>query len=130
MDTQVDSLRVARVWLEMTYAKLCKSSLIVGSYLRNGITLISHLFQKVSNPSSAAEYRPIACCNTLHKGISKLLCTRPKEVLPNLVHSNQSSFTEGRLIGHNVMICQDQIRLYQRKNVSPKCLFKIDLRKA
>jgi len=68
--------------------------------------------------------------NTLYKGISKLLCRRLKAVLLEVVHLNQSAFIEGRLIGHNNMIFQDLIRSYQRKTVSPRCLFKKDLRKA
>ncbi|KAH0738106.1 hypothetical protein KY290_036811 [Solanum tuberosum] len=31
---------------------------------------------------------------------------------------------------HNVLICHDILRHYNRKNVSPRCLMKIDLRKS
>ena len=88
------------------------------------------LIPKIPNPSTAMDYRPIACCNTLYKGISKLSCSRLREILPNVVHPNQSTFMEGRLIGHNIMICQDLVRLYHWKNLSLRCMFKIDLRKA
>ena len=76
------------------------------------------------------DYRTIVCCNTLYKCISKMLCDRLRMVLPHIVHPNHSAFIEGRLIGHNIMICQDLVRLYQRKWVSPRCLLKIDLKKA
>ena len=88
------------------------------------------LIPKIPNPSTTVDYRPIACCNTLYKGISKLLCSRLREILPDVVHPNQSAFIEGRLIGHNNMIYQDLIRLYHQKTFSPRCIFKIDLRKA
>ena len=31
---------------------------------------------------------------------------------------------------YNVLICQDLARGYQRKNISPRCILKIDLQKA
>lgn len=88
------------------------------------------LIPKSDNPTSAANYRPIACCNTLHKCIYKMLCDRLRLVLLYLVHGNQWAFIEGRLIGHNIMICQDLVRLYQIKKVTLRCLIKIDLKKA
>ncbi|XP_074320955.1 uncharacterized protein LOC141657573 [Silene latifolia] len=46
-------------------------------------TLVT-LIPKVDNPTSALEFRPIACCNLIYKCISKLLCTRLGEVLPDI----------------------------------------------
>ncbi|XP_062118489.1 uncharacterized protein LOC133832121 [Humulus lupulus] len=43
------------------------------------------LIPKVANPSRAIDYRPIACCSTLHKCMAKLLCKRMAVVLPDLV---------------------------------------------
>lgn len=37
---------------------------------------------------------------------------------------------EGRSILHNILVCEDLIRLYNRKGVSPRCMMKIDLKKA
>lgn len=31
---------------------------------------------------------------------------------------------------HNVLICHDNFRHYNRKNASPRCLMKIDLKKS
>ncbi|XP_062118996.1 uncharacterized protein LOC133832701 [Humulus lupulus] len=51
----------------------------------------------------AVDYRPIACCNTLYKCISKMLCSRLSEVLPSIISPNQgTSYTvlmNGRLQG-------------------------------
>ena len=46
------------------------------------------LIPKVQSPSSPNDFKPISCCNVIYKGISKLLCSRLKEILPRLVASN------------------------------------------
>ncbi|XP_060180066.1 uncharacterized protein LOC132609887 [Lycium barbarum] len=104
-------------------------------FMRNGKMLkqlnatLIYLIPKVSNPTNASQFRPISCCNVLYKYISKLLCTRLSTVLPYLVSDNQATFVKGRSLVHNVLMCHDLLRHYNRKT-SPKCLMKIDLRKS
>ncbi|XP_062108179.1 uncharacterized protein LOC133819045 [Humulus lupulus] len=92
-------------------------------------TMIS-LIPKLENPAKAVDYRPIACCTMIYKCISKLLCSRLASVLPSLVNQNQGAFIQGRSIAHNVMILQDILKNYRRKNTSPHCTIKIDISKA
>uniref|UniRef100_A0A803PTB7 Reverse transcriptase domain-containing protein n=1 Tax=Cannabis sativa TaxID=3483 RepID=A0A803PTB7_CANSA len=92
-------------------------------------TLIS-LIPKHQNPTSVVDYRPIAYCTTVYKCISKLLCSRLAKVLPLLINQNQEAFIQGMSIAHNVMILQDLLKNYKRKNVSPRCTIKIDISKA
>ncbi|XP_062085745.1 uncharacterized protein LOC133791852 [Humulus lupulus] len=88
------------------------------------------LVPKIETPSRAADYRPIACCTSIYKCISKMLCSRLALVLPSLVNQNQGAFVKNRLLAHNILILQDIIKGYKRKNISPRCVFKIDLSKA
>ncbi|XP_062114704.1 uncharacterized protein LOC133825827 [Humulus lupulus] len=88
------------------------------------------LIPKVSQPLNASDYRPIACCNTLYKCISKMLCNRLNSILPKLINQNQGAFVKNRSLAHNVLILQDLLKGYNRKHISPRCLMKIDLSKA
>ncbi|XP_062113724.1 uncharacterized protein LOC133824761 [Humulus lupulus] len=63
-------------------------------------TLLS-LIPKVDQPVNAFDFRPIACCNTLYKCISKMLCNRLKLVLPTLISQNQGAFIKNRFLVHN-----------------------------
>ncbi|KAL9227918.1 hypothetical protein vseg_003553 [Gypsophila vaccaria] len=88
------------------------------------------LIPKIERPVSVQHFRRIACCNLIYKVISKLICNRLATVLPHIIDQNQGAFIQGRNIQDNIMICQDLIRLFERPNSSPRCLFKIDLQKA
>nr|XP_009761796.1 PREDICTED: uncharacterized protein LOC104213930 [Nicotiana sylvestris] len=46
------------------------------------------------------------------------------------ISANQSAFVAERTIVQSVLICQDLVRLYNRKATTKSCLIKIDLRKA
>ncbi|XP_074267542.1 uncharacterized protein LOC141590932 [Silene latifolia] len=88
------------------------------------------LIPKLDNPKSVKDFRPISCCNTIYKLISKLLCNRLSGCLPKIINPAQCAFIKGRSILGNILISQDLVRLYERKSASPKCLMKVDLRKA
>ncbi|VFQ96624.1 unnamed protein product [Cuscuta campestris] len=67
---------------------------------------------------------------TLNQVISKIICGRLRGVLKELVNWNQGAFVEGRELLQNVLLCQELARGYGRKNISPRCLLKLDIRKA
>ncbi|GAB2284026.1 hypothetical protein Dimus_039637 [Dionaea muscipula] len=103
---------------------------ISGQLLReiNHSTLV--LIPKRPNASRVDEYRPIACCNVLYKIISKILAKRLEGVLGSIIDTAQTAFIRGRFMIENIYLVNELIRRYMRKRISPRCFFKIDLRKA
>ncbi|XP_060182632.1 uncharacterized protein LOC132612434 [Lycium barbarum] len=112
---------------EFTYAIL--ETLRTGKLLQQLNATSIALIPKVKNPEIAGHFRPIACCNVIYKCILKMLCKILKLVLSTLVNDTQAPFYSGRSLVHNVLICHDLMRHYNRKK-TPRCLMKIDLRKA
>lgn len=51
-------------------------------------TTIVTLIPKIEHIEGVGEYKPIACCNTSYKVISKVLCNRLSLVLPNIMSRN------------------------------------------
>lgn len=43
------------------------------------------LVPKCTNPSSCNDFRPISCCNTIYKCITKILANKIKPFLPNII---------------------------------------------
>lgn len=91
------------------------------------------LIPKVSNSSYVEEFRPIACCSTIYKILSKILTIRLKTVVDYLVGRSQSAFIEvieGRCFLDNIILAHELIKGYDKKSVSPRCMIKFDIRKA
>ncbi|GFP98893.1 line-1 retrotransposable element orf2 protein, partial [Phtheirospermum japonicum] len=89
------------------------------------------MIPKSDRPNSVGDYRPIACCNVMYKVISKILASTLASTLGTIVDQAQSAFVEGRSMVENIHLAQELLRKYHRiKKVSPRCILKIDLRKA
>ena len=88
------------------------------------------LIPKVPNPTMVKDLRPISCCNTMLKTITKLLAERVKMVVGELVSDCQGAFVPGRSMIHNCAIAIDLVKGYGTKRMSPRCTMKVDLHKA
>ncbi|KAL4379687.1 hypothetical protein GQ457_02G039520 [Hibiscus cannabinus] len=65
------------------------------------------LVPKVAIPLKATDFRPISCCSSIYKCITKLLANRLKVWLPFLILPNQSTFLGGRDLVDNVLLAQE-----------------------
>ena len=109
---------------------LFKNFFSSGKLLKEFNTTIITLVPKVSNTSTMGDFRPISCCNTMYKIISKVLANRLKYVLPHIINKSQTTFVHGRRIGDNILLVQELLRNYHRDKGSPRCALKVDLMKA
>lgn len=92
-------------------------------------TLIS-LIPKKEAPSNVSEFRPIACCNVVYKAITKIISSRIKGSLNQLVSDCQSAFIPGRRITDNILLAQELMEGYHLNNGKPRCALKVDIQKA
>ncbi len=88
------------------------------------------LVPKKPNANLPKDYRPISCCTTLYKCISKLLANRFQKVLSGWISSNQTAFVPGRNINENIWLAHEVVRNSHRSGLTPRCAIKIDLMKA
>lgn len=90
------------------------------------------LIPKVERAASMKDLPPIALCNVLYKFISKVLCNRLKQILPNIINPAQSAFVKERAIQDNALIAFEAIHSMKRKNRGRYGEFalKVDISKA
>ncbi|KAH6773161.1 hypothetical protein C2S51_011565 [Perilla frutescens var. frutescens] len=62
------------------------------------------LIPKCDQPRKVKEYRPISLCNTAYKLVSKVVVSRLRRVLHEVVDENQSAFISGRQITDNISV--------------------------
>jgi len=74
-------------------------------------------------------WRPISLLNVDYKIISKVIATRIKSVLPNLIHPDQSGYVDGRNIGETIRAIDDIIHYADMENI-PGLLLFLDFEKA
>ena len=110
--------------------KAVKSFFSYPHMLREANASYIALVPKIKNPTMVKDYRPISCCNTMYKCISKLLANRLKICLPYIISANQSAFVPQRLMAENILVAHDIIKGYSYSKISPRCAMKVDIMKA
>lgn len=84
-------------------------------------------FYKILLGSAASS---LTCIDLVYKIIAKILTPRLKAVVADVVSEEQTSFIPGRQITDNIILATELIKGYTRKSISPRCMIKVDLRKA
>uniref|UniRef100_A0A2N9HP80 Reverse transcriptase domain-containing protein n=1 Tax=Fagus sylvatica TaxID=28930 RepID=A0A2N9HP80_FAGSY len=98
------------------------------SYLNK--TLIV-LIPKCLGPETLNHFRPISLCNTVYKIVTKIIVSRIRPILSNLISPYQTAFVPGRRGVDNVVIAQELIHtIYKKKGRVGHFMLKIDLEKA
>ena len=90
------------------------------------ITLIE---KKGKDRSFLENWRPISLVNVDAKIMSKAIATRIKNVLPNIIHHNQTGFIKDRYIGETVRSIFDIMDFTVEENI-PGLMIFIDFQKA
>ena len=114
--------------MEEDYFKAIQAFFVNGRLSKTANSTLIALIPKKKVSSSVMDFRPISCCTTFYKTISKILANRLKEVLPTIVGPEQAAFVVGRDIHENLMLSQSLVKGYRTANVSPMCLMKVTIR--
>ncbi|XP_048493464.1 uncharacterized protein LOC125494011 [Beta vulgaris subsp. vulgaris] len=92
-------------------------------------TLVT-LIPKIPNLSLVKDFRLIAYCTKLYKIIAKILTNRMQNMIGIVVDLAQAWFMPGRNISDNILLAIELIKSYNTKHISPRCMLKVDLKKA
>jgi hypothetical protein len=79
----------------------------------NDIVIV--LIPKNEDLKKVTEYRPISLRNVIYKVFRKLLATRLKGILPEIIGEQQSAFVPRRMITDNILIAYECVHTIKRK---------------
>lgn len=118
-----------KVWVGSSVINAVQSFFLTGKIPKQLNCTYVTLIPKTENACRVKEFRPIACCSVLYKILSKVLANRMQSVLSSVIGDCQSAFVKGVVIFDNIILSHKLVKGYGRKNISPRCMIKIDIQK-
>ncbi|XP_048234330.1 uncharacterized protein LOC125370918 [Ricinus communis] len=118
-----------RYW-EVIKSDLCasvRSCRETGEFPPQMLDTLITLVSKKARPMMISDFRPISFSNVFNKIVAKVIASRLKKVLPNLISENQSAFVENRLIRDNIMISFEIMHFLSRKKQGKEGLVALKL---
>ena len=102
-------------------------NILVAEINKTNITLVP----KTKNPAKMIEFRPISLSNVVSKLISKVLASRLKTILPQIITENHSAFLLVQLIIDNMLVAFELMHYLDHKRDVKDCYMavKLDTRK-
>lgn len=100
------------------FVSVVQEFFISGQLLKQLNATALALVPKVPHPLKVIDFRPIACCNTVYKCISKIIADRLEKVLPSLISPDQIAFIAGRIIMNNILgsyLLKKQLKIMAEK---------------
>ena len=90
------------------------------------------MIPKINTPEKVTQFRAISLCNVVYKIIAKMVATRLKVFLPEIISPTQSAFVPGRLITDNILVAYECFHTIKNKREGREglCAIKLDMHKA
>ena len=104
------------------------SNMLIADINSTNITLIP----KINSPSKMFDFRLKSLCNVLYKLVSKVIANLLKNILPQIISENQSTFLSERLITNNVLVAFELMHYLEHKKKGKENFMavKLDMSKA
>ena len=92
-------------------------------------SIITVIHKEGKDATECSSYRPISLLNTDHKIITSIIANRLKDIVPDIINSDQSGFISGRLLSDNIRRTLNIID-YAHKHNTNLLLLMLDAEKA